>query len=68
MRSRVVEALRLVVGTGDDAIAANYDRSDGHFAFCGGLTRLVEGTAHEVFVIKRLYGHRRISFSLKSVG
>ena len=68
MRSRVVEALRLVVGTGDDAIAANYDRTDGHFPFYGGLTRLVEGTAHEVFVIKRLYGHRRISFSLKSVG
>ena len=45
-----------------------YDCSDGHFALCGGLTRLVEGTAHEVFVIKRLYGHRRISFSLKSVG
>ena len=68
MRSRVVEALRLVVGTGNDAMTANDDRSDGHFPFCGGLTRLVEGTAHEVFVIKRLYGHRRISFSLKSVG
>jgi len=46
----ILEALDLVVGSGNDMPILDDDRSHGHFISCIGMTSLTQGLAHEVII------------------